>query len=156
MQKRKQSELCKHHLMFFSVWMLSFSNFFISMWFTNLHLIDVGGVVPPATERSDCFTAAVRDHSVFCLCWQNVHTLHPVLVVVAAAALELERQKMRAESLMIFTLREKYSSSWKQNSLSNSWSSRRYFNHTKCSELRIYCRTEWFNRKIIFWSEDQY
>lgn len=31
-------------------------------WSTDLHPVDVGGVVPPATHGGDGFTAAVGDH----------------------------------------------------------------------------------------------
>lgn len=60
---------------------------------TDLHLVDVGGVVPPAAQRGAGFTAAVRDHPAFRLTQCDEATHQPVTRVVAAAALELWRQR---------------------------------------------------------------
>lgn len=56
---------------------------------TDLHLVDVGGMVPPTTQRGAGFTAAVGDHPAFRLTRCDEATHQPVTRVVAAAALEL-------------------------------------------------------------------
>ena len=60
---------------------------------TDLHLVDVGGVVSEATEGGDGLAAAVWNQPVLRLCRLDVHALQPVPRVVAAAALELSRDR---------------------------------------------------------------
>lgn len=65
----------------------------LSDQFTDLHLVDVGRVVPLSTAGGDGFTAAVGHQPA--LCWRrgDVHAGHPVVGVVTAAALELDSQR---------------------------------------------------------------
>lgn len=56
---------------------------------SHLHLVDVGWVVPAATQLGGSLTAAVRYLSAVCLFGANPDTLGPVGWTVAAAALEL-------------------------------------------------------------------
>lgn len=62
---------------------------------THLHLVDVGRVVADAAIRRDRLAAAVGHQSAVGARGCNVHAGRPVLVAVAAAALELERDKIR-------------------------------------------------------------
>ena len=59
---------------------------------TDLHLVDVGGVVSEATEGGDGLAAAVWNQPVLGLGRLDVHALQPVPRVVAAAALELHSE----------------------------------------------------------------
>lgn len=70
---------------------------------TNLHLVDIGGMVSVATVEGDGFTAAVRHHSTLSETWWNVHTHHPVMGVVTAAALELEGRKEESKWVWFHT-----------------------------------------------------
>lgn len=86
------------------------------MQFTNLHLVDVGGVVSLATQRSDGLAATIRHHPELCLLWWNIHTRHPIMGVVATTAFELDKQKKESrEFCFIFhtnCIREQFSQ-WK-------------------------------------------
>lgn len=64
----------------------------VCCWGTDLHPVDVGGVVPPATHGGDGFTAAVGDHPARRFTRRDEATRRPVARVVAAAALELWRR----------------------------------------------------------------
>lgn len=68
------------------------SSFPLTCWSTYLHLVDVGGVVSLATRMGNSLTAAIRDHSLLCRDWWDVHAVRPILGVVAATAFKLDEE----------------------------------------------------------------
>lgn len=59
---------------------------------THLHLIDIGGMVPVATELTGSFTAAIRNKPLI-VCILDPHTVSPVWEVVTATTLKLRRSQ---------------------------------------------------------------